>query len=97
MSGTSYGACILHVAQKQPLEVPWACERRGHHRIGCFERRLELLVDPNELERRRQEWQAPTAKHRKVMLLYIEQVTQADEGCDFKFTKVLRRNNRQIF
>ena len=39
-----------------------------------------------ELERRRQEWQAPAFKHRRgYAALYVEQVTQADEGCDFRF------------
>ena len=87
MSGTSYGACILHVAPEAALGGPLGLVRDGDIiELDVFERRLELLVDPNELERRRQEWQAPTAKHRRgYAALYIEQVTQADEGCDFKF------------
>ncbi|MEC8542906.1 MAG: dihydroxy-acid dehydratase, partial [SAR324 cluster bacterium] len=87
MSGTSYGACILHVAPEAALGGPLGLVRDGDIiELDVFERRLELLVDPNDLERRRQEWQAPAAKHRRgYAALYIEQVTQADEGCDFKF------------
>ena len=87
MSGTSYGACILHVAPEAALGGPLGLVRDGDIiELDVFERRLELLVDPNDLERRRLEWQAPAAKHRRgYAALYIEQVTQADEGCDFKF------------
>ena len=58
MSGTSYGACILHVSSRSS-GGPLGLVRDGDIiELDVFERRLELLVDPNELERRRQEWQA---------------------------------------
>ena len=87
MSGTSYGACVLHVAPEAALGGPLGLVRDGDLiELDVFERRLDLLVEPTELERRRQEWQAPALKHRRgYAALYVEQVTQADEGCDFRF------------
>ena len=87
MSGTSYGACVLHVAPEAALGGPLGLVRDGDLiELDVFERRLDLLVEPMELERRRQEWQAPALKHRRgYAALYVEQVTQADEGCDFRF------------
>ena len=87
MSGTSYGACVLHVAPEAALGGPLGLVRDGDLiELDVFERRLDLLVEPGELERRRQEWQAPALKHRRgYAALYVEQVTQADEGCDFRF------------
>ena len=87
MSGTSYGACVLHVAPEAALGGPLGLVRDGDLiELDVFERRLDLLVEPIELERRRQEWQAPALKHRRgYAALYVEQVTQADEGCDFRF------------
>ncbi len=87
MSGTSYGACVLHVAPEAALGGPLGLVRDGDLiELDVFERRLDLLVEPMELERRRQDWQAPALKHRRgYAALYVEQVTQADEGCDFRF------------
>ncbi len=87
MSGTSYGACVLHVAPEAALGGPLGLVRDGDLiELDVFERRLDLLVEPEELDRRRQEWQAPALKHRRgYAALYVEQVTQADEGCDFRF------------
>ena len=87
MSGTSYGACVLHVAPEAALGGPLGLVRDGDLiELDVFERRLDLLVEHEELDRRRQEWQAPALKHRRgYAALYVEQVTQADEGCDFRF------------
>ncbi|MAA68554.1 MAG: dihydroxy-acid dehydratase [Deltaproteobacteria bacterium] len=87
MSGTSYGACVLHVAPEAALGGPLGLVRDGDLiELDVFQRRLDLLVKPEELVRRRQEWKAPPLKHRRgYAALYVEQVTQADEGCDFRF------------
>ena len=87
MSGTSYGACVLHVAPEAALGGPLGLVRDGDLiELDVFERRLDLLVEHEELDRRRQEWQAPALKHRRgYAALYVEQVTQADEDCDFRF------------
>jgi len=57
-------------------------------RLDVPERRLELLVDGDELDRRAREWQPPAhlnEEHRGYRGLYLRSVLQADEGCDFDF------------
>jgi dihydroxyacid dehydratase/phosphogluconate dehydratase len=48
-------------------------------------RRIDLLVEDAELARRRAEWKPPEKPRRGYGRLYVEQVTQADKGCDFDF------------
>jgi dihydroxy-acid dehydratase len=50
-------------------------------------RRLELLVDDEELERRKVNWDPPTLAERGYIRLYQEHVLQADRGCDFDFLR----------
>jgi dihydroxy-acid dehydratase len=87
MSGTSYGACVLHVAPESFIGGPLALVRDGDLiTLDLPSRVLRLEVDDVELERRRQEWTAP-APHfeRGYGALYADHVTQANEGCDFDF------------
>jgi dihydroxy-acid dehydratase len=57
-------------------------------RLEVQERRLDLLVDEGELARRREAWQPPQRKDdRGYRRLYIENVLQANEGCDFGFLR----------
>jgi dihydroxy-acid dehydratase len=87
MSGTSYGACVLHVAPESFVGGPLALVRDGDPiTLDVPARTLRLEVDDVELERRRAEWVAPAPKfERGYGALYSEHVTQADEGCDFDF------------
>ena len=87
MSGTSYGACILHVAPEAALGGPLALVRDGDLiELDVEGRRLDLLVPEAELEERRIQWQPPKAKaHRGYAALYTQHVNQAHEGCDFDF------------
>lgn len=87
MSGTSYGTCVLHVAPESAIGGPLALVRDGDPiRLDVPSRRLDLLVDDPELARRRSEWQAPTRYcERGYISLFLDQVTQAPEGCDFRF------------
>ena len=87
MSGTSYGACILHVAPEAALGGPLALVRDGDLiELDVEGRRLDLLVPEAELEERRTQWQPPKAKaHRGYAALYTQHVNQAHEGCDFDF------------
>ena len=87
MSGTSYGACILHVAPESALGGPLALVRDGDLiELDVEGRRLDLLVPEAELEERRTQWQPPKAKaHRGYAALYTQHVNQAHEGCDFDF------------
>jgi dihydroxy-acid dehydratase len=87
MSGTSYGACVLHVAPESHIGGPLALVRTGDTiTLDVGARSLQLNVDDEELDRRRAEWTAPPERYeRGYGALYNEQITQADTGCDFAF------------
>lgn len=87
MSGTSYGACVLHVAPESFVGGPLALLRTGDIvRLDLPNRRLDMLVDEAELARRRAEWK-PSEKRfeRGWGWMFSRHVTQADQGCDFDF------------
>lgn len=87
MSGTSYGTCVLHVAPESAIGGPLALVRDGDPiRLDVPTRRLDLLVDDAELARRRAAW-TPRPKYceRGYISLFLDQITQAPEGCDFRF------------
>ncbi|MFJ8712922.1 L-arabinonate dehydratase [Streptomyces violaceus] len=87
MSGTSYGACVLHVAPESYVGGPLALVRTGDSiTLDVESRTLQLHVDDEELERRRADWTPPPTRYeRGYGALYNEQITQADTGCDFEF------------
>ena len=87
MSGTSYGACVLHVSPEATLGGPLALVQDGDLiELDVEARRLDLLVPKSELKARRQQWKPPKAKaSRGYVKLFIQHVTQAHEGCDFDF------------
>jgi dihydroxy-acid dehydratase len=87
MSGTSYGACVLHVAPESFAGGPLAFVRDGDIiELNVAERRLELKISEAELARRRAEWKMPPPRfERGYGALYQQHVTQADQGCDFDF------------
>jgi dihydroxy-acid dehydratase len=87
MSGTSYGACVLHVAPESYVGGPLALVRTGDSiTLDVEARTLHLHVDDEELERRRAKWTPPPTRYeRGYGALYNEQITQADTGCDFEF------------
>jgi dihydroxyacid dehydratase/phosphogluconate dehydratase len=87
MSGTSYGTCVLHVAPESHVGGPLAFVRNGDPiRLDVAARRLDLLVDEAELERRRADWTPPAPRYaRGWTRLHLDHVRQADEGCDYDF------------
>ena len=89
MSGTSYGAVVLHVAPESAVGGPLAFVEDGDRiRLDVEARTLDLLVEADELERRRQAWSPPgRADDRGYRSLYLDRVLQADEGCDFDFLR----------
>ena len=87
MSGTSYGACVLHVAPESFVGGPLALLRTGDIiRLDLPNRRLDMLVSEDELERRRDAWTPPAPRFERGWgWMYTKHVTQADKGCDFDF------------
>lgn len=89
MSGTSYGSCILHVTPEAAVGGPLAVVRTGDViSVDVPNRRLDLLVEEDEVQRRLSEWTPPEDRHpHGYASLYKAHVLQADEGCDFDFAK----------
>jgi dihydroxy-acid dehydratase len=87
MSGTSYGACVLHIAPESAVGGPLALVKTGDLiELDVPNRKLHLHVSDEELEQRRASWKpAPTRYHRGYAKLFVEHVTQADQGADFDF------------
>ncbi len=87
MSGTSYGACILHVAPESFVGGPLAFVQTGDEiEIDVDKRSIHLHVSDEELARRRAAWKAPAPRYpRGYGALYSAHISQADEGCDFDF------------
>ena len=87
MSGTSYGTCVLHVAPESHVGGPLAFVRDGDMiRLDVKGRRLDLLVEPDALERRKSAWTPPPRRYaRGYTSLFLDRVRQADEGCDLDF------------
>ncbi len=91
MSGTAFGAIVLHVTPESAVGGTLALVQNGDRiRLDVPARKLELLVSDAELAERRKKWKAPKprkADGRGYRKLFMEQITQADEGCDFAFLK----------
>jgi dihydroxy-acid dehydratase len=87
MSGTSYGACILHVAPESHVGGPLALVRSGDEiEVDAEARRIHLHVSDEELARRRAVWRPPAPHYpRGYGAMYLAHIGQADEGCDFDF------------
>jgi dihydroxy-acid dehydratase len=87
MSGTSYGACVLHVAPESHVGGPLALVRTGDRiTLDVPNRKLHLHVDDAELAKRRAAWKAPAPRFdRGFGALYQQHVSQANDGCDFDF------------
>jgi dihydroxy-acid dehydratase len=87
MSGTSYGACVLHVAPESFVGGPLAFVEDGDIiELDVEARTLSLNVADDELAKRRAEWQQPAPRYsRGYGALYLQHITQANDGCDFDF------------
>jgi dihydroxy-acid dehydratase len=89
MSGTSYGAVVLHVAPEAAVGGPLALIQTGDRiRLDVEARALDVLLDDAELAQRRAAWTPPTRKdERGYRRLYEDHVLQANEGCDLDFLR----------
>jgi dihydroxy-acid dehydratase len=87
MSGTSYGACILHVAPESFVGGTLAFVQTGDEiEVDVPGRRIHLHVSDEELARRRAAWKQPSPRYpRGYGAMFAEHIGQADEGCDFDF------------
>ena len=92
MSGTSYGACILHVSPEAAVGGPLALVREGDLiEIDADARRIHLHVDAAELARRKADWKPPFVPERGYWNLFARHIRQAHEGCDFDFLEGTER------
>jgi dihydroxy-acid dehydratase len=91
MSGTSYGACVLHVAPESYIGGPFALVQTGDLiELDVPARKLNVLISDAELEKRRLHWVAPPPKfERGYGMLYQKHVSQANKGCDFDFLETI--------
>ena len=88
MSGTAFGTIVLHIAPEAAAGGPLALVETGDRvRLSVKDRRLDLLVDAAELDRRRALWRAPVAPKRGWDKLMFEQVLQAPDGADLAFLR----------
>jgi dihydroxy-acid dehydratase len=86
MSGTAFGTVVLHVTPEAAAGGPLALVQDGDLiHLDAASRRLDLLVDAAELERRRGRWVPPPKPARGYRRLYVDHVNQAKSGCDFDF------------
>jgi len=89
MSGTAYGTIVLHVSPEAAVGGPLALVKTGDRiRLSVARRTIELMVDGEELRRRRAAWTPPiTPPTRGYAKLYMNTVLQAEDGCDFDFLR----------
>lgn len=89
MSGTAFGTIILHVSPEATDGGPLALVQTGDRiRLDTPNRTLALLVDDAEMKSRKDAWTPPPAHNgsdRGYLKLYLDTVTQAEEGADFDF------------
>ena len=87
MSGTSYGACILHVAPESFVGGPLSLLKTGDIiEVDVNLRKINMLVDDKILSERKMAIKPPTPKAGRGWLwMYSQHVRQANEGCDFDF------------
>ena len=87
MSGTSYGACVLHVAPEAFVGGPLALLKTGDIvRLDLAARRLDMLVPEAELDARRAAWTPPAPRYQRGWgYMFSKHVGQADTGCDFDY------------
>ena len=89
MSGTSFGACVLHVAPESYIGGPLAFVENGDIiELDVENRSLNLQISEAEMAKRKAAWVAPEPKYeRGYGYLFSKHIEQADKGCDFDFLR----------
>ncbi len=94
MSGTAYGTAVLHASPESAVGGPLALVRTGD--VICLDvgaRRIDVLVEEAELNRRRARWQEPDPHYTRGWgRLFLEHVEQAHRGCDLDVLKFTGRD-----
>jgi dihydroxy-acid dehydratase len=95
MSGTAFGTIVLHITPEAAAGGPLALVENGDRiRLSVRERRLDLMVAPDELGRRRAAWRPPPIPARGWDRIVADHVLQADEGCDLAVLRGAPRAER---
>jgi dihydroxy-acid dehydratase len=87
MSGTSYGACVLHVSPESYVGGPLAFVKTGDPiEVDVAARTINLMIPDDEMARRKAAWVPPPPRYeRGYGAMFSAHIGQADEGCDFDF------------
>jgi len=87
MSGTSYGACVLHVSPESFVGGPLALLKEGDViELDVHARQLKMRVNEEDLAQRRAAWKPKQGIYpRGYGKLFMQHIQQADQGCDFDF------------
>ena len=94
MSGTSFGTDVLHISPESAIGGPLAAVETGDEiELDVPARKLTLRVEDNEIQRRLAARKQPAPHYQRGYgKLFLDSVTQAHEGCDFRFLRHLERN-----
>jgi dihydroxyacid dehydratase/phosphogluconate dehydratase len=89
MSGTSYGACVLHIAPEAYIGGPLALVKTGDIiSVDVDARSINVDISDEEMARRKAAWQAPAVHfERGYGWMFSRHIGQANEGCDFDFLR----------
>ena len=92
MSGTSFGAVVLHITPESAIGGPLAVVQTGDEIIlDCAGRRIDVNLPQEEIDRRLAAFVRPAPKYdRGYGKLFLDHVTQADQGCDFDFLRAAK-------
>jgi dihydroxy-acid dehydratase len=87
MSGTSYGACVLHVSPESYVGGPLAFVQTGDPiEVDVAARSINLMISEEEMAKRKAAWVPPPPRYeRGYGAMFSAHIGQADEGCDFDF------------
>ena len=89
MSGTAFGACVLHVAPEAWIGGPLALLKTGDIvELDIPNRSLNMRVSDTELAERRAARKPPEPRYQRGYgYMFTKHIEQADKGCDFDFLR----------